>query len=81
MDSLVIYPTTTQQFSLIQSLMEEMKVRFSIEKEKKKDDSLFTKEAYFAMLDESIKQAKEGKVYKMKEGQSVKQFLAELCTN
>ena len=60
MDSLVIYPTTEQQSSLIQSLMEEMKVRCSVRKEKKKDDSLFTKEDYYAMLDERIKNAEQG---------------------
>jgi|GEM_PF-649547 len=80
MDSLIIYPETAQQFSLIQSLMKEMKVRFAVKKEKKKDDSLFTKEAYFAMLDTSIQEAKDGKVHKMKDGQSVKEFLMELCT-
>ena len=80
MDSLVIYPTTAQQFSLIQSLMEEMKVRFTVKTEKKKDDSLFTKDEYYAMLDASIQEAKEGKVYRMKDGQSVKDFLKELCT-
>ena len=30
MDSLVVYPTTAQQFSLVQSLMEEMKIRFVV---------------------------------------------------
>jgi len=80
MDSLVIHPTTAQQFSLIQSLMEEMKVRFTVKKEKKKNDSLFTKDEYYAMLDASIQEAKDGKVYRMKDGQSVKEFLKELCT-
>ena len=80
MDTIIAYPTNTQQFSLLQAFMEEMKVRFSIKKEKKKDDSLFTKEAYFAMLDASIQQAKEEKVHRMKENQSVKEFLLELCT-
>jgi len=80
MDSIVVYPETAQQFSLVQSFMEEMKVRFSVKKEKKKDDSLFTKKAYFAMLDASIQEAKEGKVHKMKKGQSVNEFLMELCT-
>jgi antitoxin (DNA-binding transcriptional repressor) of toxin-antitoxin stability system len=44
------------------------------------DDSLLSKEEFFAKLDRSIRQAKEGKVIKMKEGQSVADFLKELCT-
>jgi len=40
MDSLVVYPTSAQQFSIVQSFMEEMKIRFVVKKEKKKDDSL-----------------------------------------
>jgi len=78
MDSLVIYPTTAQQFSLIQSLMEEMKVRFSVKKEKKKDDSLFTKEAYFAMLDERIKSAEQGNYITIGNKQELHQFLEQL---
>ena len=42
-----------------------MKVRFSIKKEKVKDDSLFTKEAYFAMLDDRIKSAERGNVRRL----------------
>ncbi|GHT31648.1 hypothetical protein FACS189434_01750 [Bacteroidia bacterium] len=76
MNSIVVYPATSRQFSVLEALLAEMKVRFSVKKEKAKDDSLMTKEAYFAMLDERIKET--GKVYKMKEGQTVKQFLDEL---
>jgi len=78
MDSLVIYPTTAQQFSYIQSLMEEMKVRFTVKKEKKKDDSLFTKEAYYAMLDASIKQFETGKYKTVRNKQELQQFLEQL---
>ena len=81
MNSVVVYPTTERQISLLEELFKEMKIRFSVKREKQKDDSLMTKAEYFAMLDERIKETKEGKVYKMKEGQSVKQFLAELCTD
>ncbi|MDR0505651.1 MAG: hypothetical protein LBH32_02375 [Dysgonamonadaceae bacterium] len=80
MNTIVAYPATEDQMSLLKGLLKEMKIRFSVKKEKKKDDSLFTKEEYFAMLDESIKQAKEGKVYRKKEEQSMKDFLDELCT-
>ena len=78
MDSLVIYPTTAQQFSLIQSLMEEMKVRFTVKTEKKKDDSLFTKDEYYAMLDESIKQYETGNYRRIRNKQELHQFLEQL---
>lgn len=44
------------------------------------DDSLLSKEEFFEKIDRSIKQANEGKVIRMKEGQSVADFLRELCT-
>lgn len=43
------------------------------------DDTLMNKEEFFAKLDQSIQQAKEGKVIRKKEGQSVEDFLKELC--
>ena len=60
MDAMIVYPATTQELSLLQAFVKDTKMRFSIKKEKKKDDSLFTKEAYFAMLDERIKSAEQG---------------------
>ena len=78
MESLVVYPTTAQQSSLLQSLMEEMKVHFTVKKEKKKDDSLFTKEAYYAMLDERIASAERGNYRTIKGKQELKHFLEQL---
>ena len=78
MNTITAHPTTTQQFSLIQAFMEDIKVRFSIKKEKKKDDSLFTKEAYFAMLDESIKSAEQGNYTTIRSKQELKQFFEQL---
>ena len=78
MDSLVVYPTTAQQFSLVQSLMEEMKIRFVVKKEKKKDDSLFTKDEYYAMLDERIASAERGNFRTIRGKQEFKQFLERL---
>jgi hypothetical protein len=70
--------TAEKVLSVITAMNDVFRVKTA---EKKKDDSLMTKEEYFAMLDESIRQAERGEVYSMKEGQTVKQFLAELCTN
>ncbi len=80
MDTIILHPTDARQFSFLKELMEKLSVSFTIKKDKKKDDSLFTKEEYFAMLDASIQEAKEGKVHRMKESQSVKEFLTTLCT-
>ena len=78
MDTIIVYPTTTQQLNLIQTFMEDMKIRFSIKKEKVKDDSFFTKEAYFAMLDERIKNAEQGNYTTIRGKQELQQFLEQL---
>ena len=78
MDSLTVYPETAQQFSTIQSFVEEMKVRFTVKKEKKKDDTLFTKDEYYAMLDESIKQYETGNYRRIRNKQELHQFLEQL---
>jgi len=78
MNSLVIYPSTEQQFSLIQLLMNEMKVRFSVKNETETDDSLFTEEAYFAMLDERIKNAEQGNYTTIRSKQELEHFLNQL---
>ena len=65
MNTYTVYPKTAHQSSLLESLFEEMKIRFSVKKEKKTDDSLFTKEAYFAMIDERIKSAERGNVHRL----------------
>ena len=45
------------------------------------DDTLMSKEEFFAKIDRSLQQAKEGKVYEMKEDESTKDFLNRLlCT-
>ena len=80
MNTIVLYPANALQLTFLQELVEKLRVKFS-SITKKQDDSLFTKEAYFAMLDASIQEAKEGKVHRMKEGQTIKEFLNELCTN
>jgi len=65
MSNVATYPNTAQQFSPVQSFMEKAKVRSVVQKEKKNDDTLFTKEAYYAMLDERIASAERGNVRRL----------------
>ncbi|MDE7074714.1 MAG: hypothetical protein K2O69_06685 [Odoribacter sp.] len=45
------------------------------------DDSLMTKEEFFAKIDRSLQQAKEGKVYEMLPGESLDAFIKRVeCT-
>ncbi len=39
------------------------------------DDTLMTKEEFFAKIDESIQQAREGKVHEMLPGETLDEFL------
>ena len=59
MNTIVLYPANALQLTFLQELVEKLRVKFS-SITKKQDDSLFTKEAYFAMLDERIKSAEQG---------------------
>ncbi|MDR0995710.1 MAG: hypothetical protein LBL81_05395 [Tannerella sp.] len=55
-------------------------VTFLVPKVNETDDSLMTEDAFFSKIDRSLQEAKEGKVIRKKEGQSIGDFLAELCT-
>ncbi len=45
------------------------------------DDRIMSKEEYFAMIDKSRQQAKEGKTHKMQEGENIEEFVNRLlCT-
>lgn len=59
MESITIYPKNEKQKSLLKSLLEELKIRFEISKP---DDKLMTEEEFYAKIDRSIQQAKEGNV-------------------
>jgi predicted secreted protein len=63
MASIVIYPENEKQISLLKMLLDELKVRFEINKEK--DDTLLSKEEFYAKIDDSIKQSKEGKTIRI----------------
>jgi hypothetical protein len=74
------YDARNKNITTLLNKIKDLGATLNISNKKEIDDSLMSKEDYFAMLDESLNQAKEGKVYRMKENQTVKQFLEELCT-
>ena len=48
----------------------------------REDDTLMSKEEFYAKLDHSLKQAKEGKVIRQRDGESVEEFINRLlCTD
>lgn len=63
MASIVIYPENEKQISLLIMLLDELKVRFEINKEK--DDTLLSKEEFYAKIDESVEQSKDGKTIRI----------------
>lgn len=44
------------------------------------DDTVMSKEDFFAKIDLSIQQAKEGKAIKQNDGESIHDFLDRVCT-
>jgi hypothetical protein len=47
-----------------------------------KDDTVMSKEAFYAKIDHSLKQYKEGKVTRQQEGETVEDFITRLlCTD
>jgi hypothetical protein len=63
MASIVIYPENEKQISLLKMLLDELKVCFEINKEK--DDTLMSKEEFYAKIDDSVEQSKEGKTIRI----------------
>lgn len=61
--------------TILQKVLKYVK---SLKKEKKKDDTLMSKEEFFAMLDESSKEAEEGKLYSRREGESYDAFFKRI---
>lgn len=72
MSSITIYPKNEKQQSLLQSLLEEMKVRFEVGKYE--EQTLLSENEFIAKIDKSIQQAESGKTKKMDKDQQ-KQFL------
>lgn len=60
MESITIYPKNEKQKTLLKSLLEEMKVRFEVEKIN--DETLLSQDEFYSKIDKSIQQAKEGNV-------------------
>lgn len=65
MKSITIYPKNEKQITLLKSLLEEMKVRFKIDKNV--DDTLLSEKEFYAKIDKSIKHAESGKVQNISE--------------
>jgi hypothetical protein len=59
MESITIYPKNEKQKPLLKSLLEEMKVKFEINTTK--EDPFMSENDFYAKIDKSILQAKEGK--------------------
>lgn len=71
MDSIIIYPKDKKQKTLLGSLLKEMNVRFEIEDT---DETLMTKEEFYARIEEARQEAREGKVITVKK-EDLKSFL------
>jgi len=63
MKSIIVYPKNEKQKNLLQSLLEEMKVRYVIDKSEK--NASMTQEEFFAKIDSSIQQAEKGETKKL----------------
>ncbi len=61
--------------TILQKVLKYVK---GLKKEKKKDETLMTKEEFFAMLDESSKEAEEGKAEVMLPGENLDDYLKRL---
>jgi len=72
MDNIIIYPKNEKQKSLLKSLLEEMKVRFEIEKSD--EDTLLSESEFISKIDKSIDQAESGKTRTLTKEQQ-KKFL------
>lgn len=59
MDIITVYPNDEKQMNLLKSLLIELKVRF--EMATSNQDTLLSKEDFYAKIDKSIKQAELGK--------------------
>ena len=60
MEPIIIYPKYPRQYSVIKALLEEMKVKFKAPAQEK-DETLMTKEQFYAKIDRAAKQAEAGK--------------------
>lgn len=63
MKNIIVYPKNEKQKNLLQSLLEEMKVRYIIDKSEK--NASMTQEEFFAKIDSSIQQAEKGEIKKL----------------
>ena len=64
MEPIIIYPKNPRQYSVIKALLEEMKVKFKAPAQER-DETLMTKEQFYAKIDRAAKQAEAGKKIKL----------------
>lgn len=75
MENIIITPENKKQFSAIKAFLEVVNIRFKTEK---KDDTLMTEEEFYANIDRSIQQAKEGKGTTVKTKKELQTYLNSL---
>ena len=63
MKSIIVYPKNEKQKNLLQSLLEEMKVRYIVDKAE--NNSKMTKDEFFQKIDSSLDEAEKGKTIKI----------------
>ncbi|MDR0829515.1 MAG: hypothetical protein LBN95_05315 [Prevotellaceae bacterium] len=61
MNTVIAYPTTANQITLLETLLKELKIRFAIKKTNETDPTLYSKDAYFAMIDGRVQNIEQGK--------------------
>lgn len=72
MESIIIYPENNKQFSLLKSLLEEMKVRFKTE-----DNDIELENWQKELIDKGLQDVNEGKTVSQKE---VQDKAREICS-
>jgi len=72
MESIIIYPENNKQFSLLKSLLEEMKVRFKTE-----DNDIELENWQKELIDKGLQDINEGKTVSQKE---VQDKAREICS-
>lgn len=59
MNSIIVYPRTEQQRSLLQSLLQELNIRFELSS--KQEETQLSEEDFYAKIDRSVEQATAGR--------------------
>ncbi|MDR1974758.1 MAG: hypothetical protein LBQ31_08840 [Bacteroidales bacterium] len=60
MNTITVYSSSNKERTLLKNLLSTMNIKFTVDLSK--DDTRMSKSEYFAMLEQSIQQEKDGKV-------------------